>query len=223
MLKRQTIMMAFAVAIAATSAPAGAASVVVDFEDLQGTGVLADGYGGIQWNGNFSYYDQATPPFEARSGTVAGFPNYANLPPATVGELGFDFLAPVMFESIWFAGRNAPLTLSFFRGGTLLGSRSALAPDTGPMRADGWNAPIDRVTITGRSGFWVMDDVSYNTSIVTSAVPEPATWALMVMGFGIVGGAMRSARRNPNVGIRYARTCRAARGTSLAVRLAAFR
>ena len=26
-------------------------------------------------------------------------------------------------------------------------------------------------------------------------VPEPATWAMMIAGFGMVGGAMRSARR----------------------------
>lgn len=27
------------------------------------------------------------------------------------------------------------------------------------------------------------------------AVPEPATWAMMILGFGLVGGAMRGARR----------------------------
>ena len=28
-----------------------------------------------------------------------------------------------------------------------------------------------------------------------SAVPEPATWAMMLLGFGLIGGAMRSAKR----------------------------
>jgi hypothetical protein len=28
-----------------------------------------------------------------------------------------------------------------------------------------------------------------------SSVPEPDTWAMMILGFGFVGGAMRSARR----------------------------
>lgn len=28
-----------------------------------------------------------------------------------------------------------------------------------------------------------------------SAVPEPTTWAMMLLGFGFVGGAMRSRRR----------------------------
>ncbi len=33
------------------------------------------------------------------------------------------------------------------------------------------------------------------------AVPEPATWALMILGFGLVGGAMR--RQRPEVRVRY--------------------
>jgi hypothetical protein len=33
------------------------------------------------------------------------------------------------------------------------------------------------------------------------AVPEPATWAMMVMGFGLVGGAMRRRRK---VAVRFA-------------------
>lgn len=31
---------------------------------------------------------------------------------------------------------------------------------------------------------------------VTAAVPEPGTWAMMLMGFGIVGGALRRRRRS---------------------------
>jgi hypothetical protein len=37
-----------------------------------------------------------------------------------------------------------------------------------------------------------VDNVSINA---TSGVPEPATWAMMLLGFGVVAGAMRSARR----------------------------
>lgn len=33
-----------------------------------------------------------------------------------------------------------------------------------------------------------------NISSPTSAVPEPATWAMMIVGFGMLGGAIRSAR-----------------------------
>jgi hypothetical protein len=34
-----------------------------------------------------------------------------------------------------------------------------------------------------------------------SGVPEPATWGLMILGFGLVGGAMR---RRQTISLRYA-------------------
>ncbi|MBY0520051.1 MAG: PEPxxWA-CTERM sorting domain-containing protein, partial [Sphingomonas sp.] len=34
---------------------------------------------------------------------------------------------------------------------------------------------------------------------VTPAVPEPATWAMMIGGFGIVGGAMRRRSAKPTL------------------------
>ena len=39
--------------------------------------------------------------------------------------------------------------------------------------------------------------------IYTAAIPEPASWAMMVAGFGLVGGAMRR-RRRPTVSVSFA-------------------
>lgn len=38
----------------------------------------------------------------------------------------------------------------------------------------------------------------------TAAVPEPSTWALMLLGFGLVGGTMRSAKRQQKVTFSFA-------------------
>lgn len=47
--------------------------------------------------------------------------------------------------------------------------------------------------------------VNYAFRIDTvAAVPEPATWALMLLGFGFVGGALRSAKRRQKVTVSYA-------------------
>lgn len=43
-------------------------------------------------------------------------------------------------------------------------------------------------------GFWGLDNVS-----VTAAVPEPATWAMMLLGFGMMGGMLRYRRRSTKV------------------------
>ena len=44
------------------------------------------------------------------------------------------------------------------------------------------------------------------SSVVSGAVPEPATWALMIAGFGLIGGAMRRAngQRRTKVRVTYA-------------------
>jgi hypothetical protein len=39
---------------------------------------------------------------------------------------------------------------------------------------------------------------------VSSAVPEPNTWALMLIGFGAVGGAMRARKRKQTPAVSYA-------------------
>lgn len=36
---------------------------------------------------------------------------------------------------------------------------------------------------------------SFRATLVQSAVPEPATWAMMIMGFGLIGAATRKAKR----------------------------
>lgn len=44
----------------------------------------------------------------------------------------------------------------------------------------------------------------FTISGAQSAVPEPAAWALMLLGFGLIGGAMRLAKRRRKVSISYA-------------------
>ncbi|MEO9467683.1 PEPxxWA-CTERM sorting domain-containing protein [Parasphingorhabdus sp.] len=56
------------------------------------------------------------------------------------------------------------------------------------------------ISNTGRQ----FDGLAYTGSIGTmGAVPEPATWAFMIFGFGAIGGAMRRQRK-ANVKVSYA-------------------
>lgn len=41
-------------------------------------------------------------------------------------------------------------------------------------------------------------------SFSVAAVPEPATWMMMILGFGFVGGALRSDKRQRKVSVSYA-------------------
>ena len=42
--------------------------------------------------------------------------------------------------------------------------------------------------------YLAFDNIVYNSA---AAVPEPATWLMMILGFGLVGGAMRYRQRHP--------------------------
>jgi len=47
--------------------------------------------------------------------------------------------------------------------------------------------------LTGHAGYVYLDGFGAVTP-PTSGVPEPTTWAMMIMGFGLMGGAMRRQR-----------------------------
>lgn len=64
----------------------------------------------------------------------------------------------------------------------------------------------------GRFGFYNYSQASVEYAGITTqvlppptgAVPEPATWAMMILGFGFVGGAIRSAKRRQKLSASYA-------------------
>jgi hypothetical protein len=67
------------------------------------------------------------------------------------------------------------------------------------------NNPYANGNVYANSGFGNFSgfDYAFRTYAddATGAVPEPATWAMMIMGFGLVGGAMR---RRQNVRVSFA-------------------
>lgn len=55
---------------------------------------------------------------------------------------------------------------------------------------------------TFRTGTFALSD-GY-TITIGSGVPEPSTWVIMLLGFGLVGGALRAAKRKQKVTVSYA-------------------
>ena len=63
--------------------------------------------------------------------------------------------------------------------------------------------PFSQVTIsTANTTQRVYDNVSVSAPALTGAVPEPATWAMTILGMGLVGAALRRRRQVSTV--RYA-------------------
>jgi hypothetical protein len=54
-----------------------------------------------------------------------------------------------------------------------------------------FSKPIDSVTLGSSSNAFEISDVAG----IRAAVPEPATWGLMILGFGAAGSALRARRR----------------------------
>ena len=64
------------------------------------------------------------------------------------------------------------------------------AADLAAMDAMGWNTKNDALT---NAGYTFTTSQIYGQFI--GQVPEPAVWMQLILGFGVIGGAYRSARR----------------------------
>jgi hypothetical protein len=61
-------------------------------------------------------------------------------------------------------------------------------------------SPLSAYAFTTRAGDWANFPLNVGVRLgdsPTAAVPEPATWLMMIFGFGLVGGAMRYRQRQP--------------------------
>lgn len=56
---------------------------------------------------------------------------------------------------------------------------------------------FDQVTFTDRNELWHGIQIGIGDVVPQAGVPEPASWALMIGGFGLAGAAVR--RRRPNI------------------------
>lgn len=50
------------------------------------------------------------------------------------------------------------------------------------------------VNYNGRDSHWAFDVLNASSATQSGAVPEPATWAMMIAGFGLMGASLRRRR-----------------------------
>ncbi len=84
------------------------------------------------------------------------------------------------------------LTGPFFVDGNGLGFRTATGQAVNLFVTQGTAYQVN-------AGGLSSGRVTASASAVTAAVPEPATWAMMLMGFGAMGFALRRSKRTNNI------------------------
>ena len=164
-----------------------AAPVVVTFDDLQGQAVVPSPYGGINWMGNWDYYGWDQDPFNPQSPPNRIYTNYQVFSDG-FHEATFEFNSPAVFNGAYIAGGIYPgVYFNLYLGGTLVATSSTLTQDSTPtFLSSGYSGLVDKVGVVGYTGFYVMDNVTYD-----AAVPEPASLLLIGIGLGVVGLASR--------------------------------
>ena len=161
---------------------------------------------GTQVNGSLNFNGGGANYFDAANGFVpSGYGNSAGQP-VTIGsatEFGFqdgantdaaDFTDTQLIITDNSVSGGASSTYTFtsltpgaFAGLTLVGSNFAggftygLIGDTITVNFDGFESGGQFQTVF---------------SVAAGSVPEPATWAMMLLGFGAVGGTLRRSHRN---------------------------
>ena len=88
-------------------------------------------------------------------------------------------------------GRTIAAWVSAFGANSFVGGISV---GQGSSAGVGYHAFVDNVTLTTTSG-----STTYNFETAAAAVPEPATWGMIIAGFGMMGASMRYRRRSAKV------------------------
>jgi hypothetical protein len=164
------------------------------------SGPIPNGYGGLNWQN--LYYTSTTTPSGYINGTVSPKNVALNAfgAPSSFSASSSFSLDSFYLTGAWNDGLNVEVVGRL--NGAPLFSHTFVVDTTGPTFIDlGWTG-INEVgfssfggTPHGYSGngtHFVLDNLTING---LSAVPEPATWAIMVVGFLGLGSAIRASRR----------------------------
>lgn len=154
-----------------------------------GNGDVSVVYEGVTFSQSAAYGDNNL--FLIGSQLTGGFPPVLSSQVSTQGTANILVSLPSVVQSltIWFGTFNpSPVTFTLSNGH----SSTLTATGSGYIAFDTFtsNERFNSVLLTTTDGVLNIGSLSYDTA----AVPEPASWMLMIGGFGAIGAAMRRRR-----------------------------
>lgn len=194
-------------AVAAFALPTAAWAVVLDFDGIA-TFDAVDGY----YAGGTSSGGQTGPDFGIvfQAGDWITADNFGTSSPnIAFSESGNGYVnVDQGFTSLRFTyGTFSDVVLSVYSGTDRTGSLLAavVVPMNDPAAYDAFIVNFTGIArsfgVSGAGGTFGFDDVNIG---LIGGIPEPATWAMMILGFGVVGGAMRAGGAARRSGLRFA-------------------
>lgn len=204
----KSLYLTVACSAALLGAPALAAPIVLTFEGIGNNNPVGNFYAGQ----GIEFSPATLALVDADAG---GGGNFANEPSGDTIMFFLDANNAILNFSAgfdtgfsFFYTSSTAATVNVFDGingtGTLLGSLNLMAQHTQNCGGDpsgtfcnftavgvsfaGIARSIDFGGTANQTGF---DNITFGSATPGNAIPEPATWAMMIGGFGLVGGAMR--------------------------------
>ncbi|MFS0770851.1 PEPxxWA-CTERM sorting domain-containing protein [Sphingomonas sp. 1P08PE] len=182
----KAMVSAIALAVAFVAAPANAAPVLTEVNANILNSPFTFAVQGVSFT--LSAVDSFSAPLLVSNGTGGAFSSVFGNPSSSFVDRGTVQYGPNVFGS--YASFPSPTPVNFSNGNNFLGIRATVGTD------NYYGFVFTTNNIFKGYGF----ETTANTAITaTTAVPEPATWAMMLLGFGMVGAAARYRRRSSNV------------------------
>ena len=164
-----------------------AGATVLSFDDIGVEGTVPDAYGGLDWSAaGWTAFSTEQEPYTAHSGSGRAATGWGADDAASL----IRFVAPATFQGAWMAGvAGATVSFQLYAGGQLVATSATLDPSATPtFLPSGYAGLVDAVQVHSPAhAYFVMDDFSF-----TTAVPEPQSVLLMVLGLALLSGLARA-------------------------------
>lgn len=214
------VILSATLAACMAAAPVTAAVQTLNFDDVSGTPTVTEylnpfvakftNYGGLNWGTAYAVVDSYSECSNFACGLKNGLTSGAFIATTVINTMA-PITSPNPFRLVSIQLASAwwdPLDIAFVgrRNGNIVWSTSFAVGTAGPTQATFPTGLIDTLEVTptlrpnsvhtfgiGSGPRMVWDDFTFDTSPGT-AVPEPAAWALLLAGFGLVGAMTRRQR-----------------------------